>query len=90
MGLMLLADPAQAQRPASPKDATSASSARPAVEGVLDAFRTHPLVGIGDAHGLAQELDFYAAVVRHPRFAPEVGNVVVEFGGAAHPCRPHG
>lgn len=57
---------------------------RPALEGVLDAFQSRPLVGLGDAHGLAQELDFYAALVRHPRFSQEVGNVVVEFGGAAH------
>jgi hypothetical protein len=48
------------------------------------AFRSHPLVGIADNHGLAQELDFYGALVRDPRFASEVGNVVVEFGGASH------
>jgi hypothetical protein len=32
---------------------------------------------------MAQEEDFYAALVRSPRFAAEVGNVVVEFGDAA-------
>ena len=32
-------------------------------------------------HGLA-EMDFYAAVVRDPRFAREVRNVVVEFGAS--------
>ena len=30
------------------------------------------------------EEDFYAALVSNPRFARDVGNVVVEFGGAAH------
>jgi hypothetical protein len=63
---------------------TKISTAEPAIEGLLDAFRTKPLVGIGDAHGVAQELDFYSALVSNPRFAREVGNVVVEFGSSAH------
>ena len=53
---------------------------QPAIEGVFAALKTHPIVGIGDDHGLAQAEDFYAAVIRDPRFAREVGNVVVEFG----------
>ena len=57
---------------------------RPAVEGILAAFKTHPIVALGDEHGSAQEEDFYAALVRTPGFAREIGNVVVEFGGAAH------
>ena len=56
----------------------------PAMDGIFAAFRTHPLVGIGEHHRIAQDLDFYAALVRDPRFAREVGNVVVEFGGAIH------
>lgn len=56
----------------------------PAIDGIFAAFTTHPLVGIDDSHDLAQELDFYAALIRDPRFATDVGNVVVEFGGAAH------
>lgn len=83
--LALLAQTMQAQAaPASAPQALPRGAVRPAIEGVLDAFQTHPLVGLGDAHGMAQELDFYAALVRDPRFAAEVGNVVVEFGGAAH------
>jgi hypothetical protein len=58
--------------------------AAPAIDGIFAAFRTHPLVGIADAHYLAQEEDFYVALIRDPRFAADVGNVVVEFGGAAH------
>lgn len=57
---------------------------RPAIDGVLAAFQTHPIVGLGDAHGLAQEQDFYASLIRDPRFAQQVGNIVVEFGGGAH------
>ena len=54
-----------------------------AKDGIFAAFQTHPLVGIGDHHGMAQEEDFYAALIRDKRFATEVGNVVVEFGDAA-------
>jgi hypothetical protein len=69
---------------ASPAVAQSAPTVSPAIDGIFDAFKTHPLVGLGEHHRIAQELDFYAALVRDPRFAGEVGNVVVEFGGAAH------
>ncbi|HTE43030.1 MAG TPA: hypothetical protein VK629_19555 [Steroidobacteraceae bacterium] len=57
---------------------------QPAIDGVLAAFATHPIVAIGDQHGLAQQLDFYNALIREPRFARDVGNVVVEFGTAQH------
>lgn len=55
----------------------------PAADGIFAAFQTHPLVGLGDEHGMAQEEDFYASLVRDKRFAKDVGNVVVEFGDAA-------
>jgi hypothetical protein len=58
-------------------------SIAPAVGGILDAFASRPIVALGDVHGLAQELDLYAAAVRDPRFASEVGNLVVEFGSAS-------
>lgn len=56
---------------------------KPAIDGIMFAFQSHPLVGMGDYHGLAQEEDFYAAIIRDPRFARDVGNVVVEFGEAS-------
>lgn len=61
----------------------------PAIDEILTAFQTHSLVGMhndegGDNHDLAQQQDFYAALVRDPRFARNVGNVVVEFGDAIH------
>ena len=55
----------------------------PAADGVFAAFATHPLVGIGEWHGLAQETDFYAALIRDPRFARDVGNIVLETGSAS-------
>lgn len=57
---------------------------QPAIDGVLAAFKTRPLVGISDRHGISQQQDFYATLIRDPRFAREVGNVVVEFGSASH------
>jgi hypothetical protein len=72
----MTAHPASAQ--------TVKMTAVPAMDGIFAAFKTHPLVGIGEHHSIQQELDFYTALVGDPRFAREVGNVVVEFGGAAH------
>jgi hypothetical protein len=54
-----------------------------ATDGIISAFQSHPLVGLGDWHGLAQEEDFFSELIRYPHFARDVGNVVVEFGGAA-------
>jgi hypothetical protein len=61
-----------------------APTVRPAIDGILAAFEKHPLVGLGDMHGMAQQQDFFVTLIRHPRFAKEVGNVVVEFGTATH------
>src|SRR5690606_11775228 len=55
----------------------------PALDGVFRAFETHPVVALGDPHGLAEQMDFYAAVVRDPRFARDVRNLVVEFGASS-------
>jgi len=57
---------------------------RPALDGIFAAFESHPMVGLGDQHELANELEFYASLVRDPRFAAIVGNVVVEFGASQH------
>jgi hypothetical protein len=68
-----------------PKPSTAAEPVvRPAIDGILAAFETYPLVGLGDLHELANELELYAALVRDPRFAAAVGNVVVEFGASQH------
>src|SRR5262245_53701975 len=63
--------------------AQKTSPAVPAADGVFAAFATHPLVAIGEWHGLAQETDFYAALIRDPRFARDVGNIVLETGSAS-------
>lgn len=70
---------AQAPLPprAEPVHATSAN------DGIVAAFQRSQLVGLSDDHGLAQEEDFYVSLISDPRFAKEVGNVVVEFGNAS-------
>jgi hypothetical protein len=54
----------------------------PAADGIFAAFQRRPVVALGDDHGMAQEEDFYASLVRDKRFPEAVGNVVVEFGDA--------
>jgi hypothetical protein len=56
---------------------------RKVLDGIFAGFKYRPLVALSDVHGLAQEEDLYAALLRDPRFARDVGNVVVEFGGAS-------
>ncbi|HKB95712.1 MAG TPA: hypothetical protein VKB94_02615 [Rhizomicrobium sp.] len=73
--LLAMSAPAAAAPPA-PK-------VTPAADGIFDVFKTHPLVGLGEWHGLAQMLDFYVVLLRDPRFAKDVGNIVLEVGDAA-------
>jgi hypothetical protein len=54
----------------------------PAIAGIFAAFKDHPLVGLGDAHNLAEEEKLYRQIVRDPRFATEVGNLVLEAASA--------
>lgn len=51
--------------------APPAPKVTPAVDGIFEAFKTHPLVGLGKIHGLAQVYDFYLMLLRDPRFATE-------------------
>jgi len=49
-----------------------APTVRPAIDGILAAFEKHPLVGLGDMHGMAQQEDFFVTLIRDPRFAKEL------------------
>ena len=51
---------------------------------ILDAFRTHQIVAVGDPHGNEQVHAFRLALVRDPRIADVVNDIVVEFGNALH------
>jgi hypothetical protein len=56
----------------------------PAITGLLELFATHPLVALGEVHGLQDEADFVNALLHHPAFPSTVQVIVVEFGNARH------
>jgi hypothetical protein len=58
--------------------------ARPGVSAIVEAFRTHRLVAIGEVHRNEQVHDFIVTLLRDPRFLPDGGDIVVEFGNARY------
>jgi hypothetical protein len=54
------------------------------IAAIIDAFRAHTIVALGDAHGNEQARMFLRSLVRHPRFAVTVNDIVVEFGNARY------
>ena len=69
-------DAGQAGRaPAVPLDAKTA---------IFEAFRQHAVVAIGDAHGNQQGDAFRLALVRDPRFAAVVNDILIESGNSRH------
>jgi hypothetical protein len=56
----------------------------PAIPAILDAFRSHRIVALCDAHGNEQAQAFLKALVRHPEFPGVVSDIVVEFGTARY------
>jgi hypothetical protein len=54
------------------------------IEAIVGAFRTHSLVAIGEDHGNEQEHAFLRTLVRDPRFAATVNDIVVEFGNSRY------
>jgi hypothetical protein len=53
-----------------------------AVAAVLRAFDDHPVVAVGESHGLKEEREFLCKLVSDPRFPDKVNDIVVEFGNA--------
>ena len=82
--------PPLGMRIAQPLSARQSAAARPAVpvdpvSGILDEFRSHSLVALGEGrHGNEQGHQFRLALIRDPRFAALVQDIVVEFGSARH------
>jgi erythromycin esterase-like protein len=67
---------APSAKPATPLDPVSA---------LLDAFNSHSLVALGEGrHGNEQGHAFRLSLIRDPRFAARVNDVVVEFGSSSH------
>src|SRR5437773_57625 len=55
------------------------------VAGILDAFRTHNVVALGEgSHGNEQAHRFRLSLIRDPRFAAVVNDLVVESGSARY------
>jgi hypothetical protein len=55
-----------------------------AIEEIVKAFDKFPIVGLGESHGLQEEADFIARLIRHPAFSAKVNDIVVEFGNALY------
>jgi hypothetical protein len=55
-----------------------------AVTGVLAAFQTHDIVALPDAHGNAESHAFRLALIRDPRLAATIDDVIIELGNARY------
>jgi hypothetical protein len=55
-----------------------------AVEAIIKVFDQAPLVGCCEIHGLQEQADFTALLIRHPAFSTKVNDIVVEFGNALY------
>src|SRR5688572_9851736 len=76
---VILSASVSAQTPA-PKPAVPVDP----IPAILDAFRSHEIVALGDAHGTAQAQEFLRRLVRDPRFVATVDDIIVEFGNARY------
>jgi hypothetical protein len=55
------------------------------ISAVIDAFATHPVVALGEGpHGNEQGHAFRLALIRDPRFAARVNDIVIESGSARY------
>src|SRR4051812_29696144 len=51
---------------------------------ILDLFKTHDIVALGEPHGNEQAAAFRIALVRDPRFANVVNDIVLEGGNSRY------
>lgn len=61
-----------------------ASGGRGLADTVLEAFKTHRLVGLGEAHNLQNHHDALTLLLTDPRLPGVVDDIVVEFGNALY------
>ena len=54
------------------------------ISAILDAFEQHAIVALGDPHGNEQAHAFRLSLIRNPRFAAAVDDIVVEWGNALY------
>jgi hypothetical protein len=55
-----------------------------AITTILDAFRTHPVVGLEEEHGDEGSHAFRLSLIRDPRFPLVVNDILVEFGNSRY------
>jgi hypothetical protein len=77
---------AQAPNPVPAEEKTPLKLAVPVepIAAIVDAFRSHRIVALGDNHGNEQGHTFRLSLIRDPRFAAAVDDIVVEFGSARY------
>jgi hypothetical protein len=54
------------------------------IAAIVDAFRTHDVVGVSDPHGNVQMQAWLLSLVRDPRFAAAVDDIVIETASARY------
>jgi hypothetical protein len=62
---------------------TSATPVAP-IEAILEQFASYPIVALGEVHGDLNSLKLRLALIRDPRFAERVNDIVVEVGNARY------
>ena len=79
---VVAAAPSCAQQSAPPRPAVAIEP----INAILDAFRSHSIVALSDGttHGDEQSHAFRLALIRDPRFAATVNDIVVESGNALY------
>ena len=71
--------------PRGPQDQPKPAVPVEAIGGIVDAFRTHRLVGLSEGpHGNTEGHRFRLSLIRDPRFSAIVNDIVVEFGSARY------
>jgi hypothetical protein len=78
--LLVSVSPLAAQQPPQLRPAVSVD----AITGIVEAFRSHNVVAISDAHGNVGAQDFLISLVRDRRFTDVVDDVVVEWGNSRY------
>lgn len=77
---LALAPSAFAQPPAPPKPANPLD----AIPAIVDAFKSHSLVALGETHGHRERQDFLINLIADPRFLAVATDIVVELGNSRY------
>jgi len=70
--------------PRGPTERRTSRGSSPTDSGRIDAFGSHQLVALADPHGNEQVHAFRLSLIRDPRFAAVVNDIVVGFGSARY------